>query len=90
MEALDQRSATLNMEEPCSRCRLRLCDPPPADAGPSGGRLPPFYLFPSSNAFHGACLCAEAAALATAAQKGRIQYLQQALSLVRIRELVQQ
>ena len=83
MEALDQRGATLSLEEPCSRCHARLCDPPPADAGPSGGGLPPFYLFPTGNAFHGACLCAEAAALATSAQKGRIQYLQQALAAVR-------
>ena len=83
MEALDQRGATLNLEEQCSRCQSRLCDPPPADAGPSGGSLPPFYLFPTSNAFHGACLCAEAAALATVAQKSRMQYLQEALAAVR-------
>lgn len=83
MEALDQRGATLSLEEPCSRCHARLCDPPPADAGPSGGSLPPFYLFPTGNAFHGACLCAEASTLATAAQKSRIRYLQEALAAVR-------
>ena len=83
MEALDQRGATLSLEEPCSRCHARLCDPPPPDAGPSGGSLPPFYLFPTGNAFHGACLCAEAVALATVAQNSRIQYLQEALAAVR-------
>ena len=54
-----------------------------ASAGPSGGALPPFYLFPTGNAFHGSCLAAEVATLSTPANKKRIQGLVQRLAQVR-------
>ena len=60
-------------------------DPQPsctAGAGPSGGALPPFYLFPTGNAFHGSCLAAEVAALSTPANMKRIQGLAQRLAQV--------
>lgn len=80
MAALDERGATLDLSELCAACREELSAPSPASAGPSGGALPPYYLFPSGNAFHGACLCQQGAALAVPQQRSRIEYLQQTLA----------
>lgn len=80
MAALDQRGATLDLSELCAVCREPLSTRPPASAGPSGGAMPPFYLFPSGNAFHGACLSHCVAATAVPAQKTRIEYLQNTLA----------
>ena len=80
MAALDQRGATLDLSELCASCREPLSAPAPSSAGPSGGALPPFYLFPSGNAFHGSCLCQLGADLAVPAQRTRIEYLQQTLA----------
>jgi hypothetical protein len=41
----------------CNRCIL---DPPPNPLKlPSGGAVPPFYLFPTGQAFHVLCAAAE-------------------------------
>lgn len=77
---LEHRSAALDSSEPCARCGRPLHAPPPSSAGPSGGALPKLYLFPTGNAFHGSCLCAEVAELAPAAQRRRIQQLAERLA----------
>lgn len=56
----------------CARCDRSLAAPPPLAAGPSGGAVPRLYLFPTGNAFHGACLAAEVAAVAPRLQRQRI------------------
>ncbi|KAL4446265.1 hypothetical protein ABPG77_003072 [Micractinium sp. CCAP 211/92] len=48
--------------------------PPPSSAGPACCAVPEVFLFPAGNAFHGSCLCAEAAELAPAAKR-RIKQL---------------
>lgn len=80
LEKLDGRGGTVDMEEPCARCKKPLHQQPPALAGPSGGALPRLFLFPTGNAFHGSCLCAEAAELAPSVQKERILSLAKRLA----------
>ena len=82
MAALEHRAATLDLSEPCARCSIAVGEPPPATAGPSSGAVPPFYLFPSGNAFHGVCLATEVGKLVPAAQQLRIQALLSRLSQV--------
>lgn len=77
---LEHRAGALDSAEPCARCGRPLHAPPPASAGPSGGALPKLYLFPTGNAFHGSCLCAEVGDLAPAPQRRRIQALQERLA----------
>ncbi|KAK9814445.1 hypothetical protein WJX72_006013 [[Myrmecia] bisecta] len=82
MAALEQRTATLDLSEPCARCQRAVGDAPPASAGPSGGAVPRFYLFPSGNAFHGVCAGAEVMDLVAPSQRARIQTLLTRLSQV--------
>jgi vacuolar protein sorting-associated protein 18 len=82
MAALDQRSATLDLSEPCARCGAALQEPPPLASGPFGGAMPEFYLFPTGNAFHGSCLCSEVLQFCSAPQRARIKHVQEALSKV--------
>lgn len=44
--------------------------------------MPKLFLFPSGNAFHGSCLCAEVSAIGTPEQRTRIQRLVKSLSKV--------
>lgn len=83
MAALEKRTAAVDLSELCASCSRPLAAAPPRSAGPSGGVLPPMLLFPTGNAFHGACACAEAAKLATLPNVSRIRNLQEALSRVR-------
>ena len=64
---------SLNASTPCIRC--------PAHC--AGGSVPRLYLFPTGNAFHGSCLCAEVCALAPPQQQARIQRLLERLAKVR-------
>lgn len=82
MAALEHRAATLDLSEPCARCGIAVGEPPPTTAGPSGGAVPPFFLFPSGNAFHGSCLAAETSKLAPAPRQKRIAALLSRLSQV--------
>ena len=75
LERVEGRAAAIDLEEPCASCGRPLHQQPPASAGPSGGALPRLFLFPSGNAFHGSCLCAEAGALAPPPQRKRIARL---------------
>lgn len=77
---LEHRAGALDSSEPCARCGRPLHAPPPSSAGPSGGALPKLYLFPTGNAFHASCLCAEVADLAPAVQRRRIQMLAERLA----------
>lgn len=79
---LEHRSGALDSSEPCARCARPLHTPPPSSAGPAGGALPKLYLFPTGNAFHGSCLCAEVAELAPAVQRRRIRQLAERLASV--------
>jgi hypothetical protein len=72
MAALDGQAGTLDLAEPCARCGRALGTLPGARAGPSGGSVPQFYLFPTGNAFHGACLAAEVMASAAPEQRAAI------------------
>ena len=83
MAALEQRTATLDLSEPCARCGWAVGDGPPASAGPSGGAVPPYFLFPSGNAFHGVCLAVEVMDLVAPQQRSRIKALLSRLSKVR-------
>lgn len=82
MAALEHRTGTLDLASPCSRCHRPLARPPPPSVGPSGGCIPPLYLFPTGNAFHGACAAAEVVALVAPPQAARIQALLLRLSKV--------
>jgi hypothetical protein len=75
LERLGHRAAAVDLEEPCARCGRPLHQAPPPAAGPSGGALPRLFLFPTGNAFHGSCLCAEVAELAPAPQRERVRRL---------------
>eukprot|EP00887_Chlorella_sp_A99_P003324 scaffold26.g3324.t1 len=72
---LEHRAASLDTSEPCARCGRPLHQPPPTSAGPSGGALPRVFLFPTGNAFHGACLCAEVGALLPPHERRRLAQL---------------
>ncbi|DBA75172.1 hypothetical protein WJX77_011350 [Trebouxia sp. C0004] len=82
MAALEHRAATLDLSEGCARCGVAVGEPPPATAGISGGAVPPFYLFPSGNAFHGTCLASEVMQVAPPPQQQRIHTLLTRLSQV--------
>lgn len=82
MAALEHRAATLDLSEGCARCGVAVGEPPPATAGISGGCVPPFYLFPSGNAFHGTCLAHEVMQLVPPPQQQRIHTLLTTLSQV--------
>ncbi|EFN52341.1 hypothetical protein CHLNCDRAFT_139162 [Chlorella variabilis] len=80
LSRLEHRAAALDAAAPCARCARPLSAPAPASAGPSGGALPRLYLFPTGNAFHASCLCAEAAELAPAVQRRRVARLVERLA----------
>ena len=80
LEQLEGRSAAVDLEEPCASCSRPLHQQPPAASGPSGGAMPRLFVFPTGNAFHGSCLCAEAAALAPPPQRDQIMKLARQLA----------
>lgn len=72
LAGLETRVGVLGVDARCARCDRPLGAPPPVSAGPSGGAVPKLYLFPTGNAFHGACLAAEVSAVAPRIQRQRI------------------
>ena len=82
MTSLQKRTATLDLSQPCARCKQPVGGPAPQAAGPQGGCVPPLYLFPTGNAFHGVCAAAEVMALAIPAQGAKIEDLLGQLSQV--------
>ncbi|KAF5834626.1 Pep3/Vps18/deep orange family-domain-containing protein [Dunaliella salina] len=73
---LKGRVAAIQAEQACAQCGVGLLMKPPASALaglPSGGALPPLYVFPSGLAYHGACCAAEAQALMVPPLKTRLR-----------------
>ena len=84
MAALEGQAGTLDLAEPCARCGRALGTVPRADAEHTGGAVPQFYLFPTGNAFHGACLAAEALASAPPQQRAKLQGILKRLAQVNL------
>eukprot|EP00210_Caulerpa_lentillifera_P005686 g5438.t1 len=59
LKKLESRTAIVAQEQACVRCHALLTDPPVRPSVPYGGAIPPFYVFPTGLAYHGACLIAE-------------------------------
>lgn len=81
MAKLEQRTATLSEVEPCASCGRAVGASPPSEAPATA--LPPYFLFPTGNAFHGTCLTREVLALATASQRQRLHNLLPSSDMVR-------
>lgn len=82
LKALQSRTAAVDLAAAaCCRCgRLLLAAPPqpPPGAGLPGGQggaLPPFYLFPSGQAYHALCCAAEVIDLVAPQQQVKIRSL---------------
>ncbi len=88
MAALEGQAGTLDLAEPCARCGRALGTVPRTDAEHSGGAVPRYYLFPTGNAFHGACLAAEAMAAAAPQQRAKTQAILRRLAQVETSALV--
>ena len=70
MAKLDQRAGTLSEAEPCASCGRPVGEVPVDVRTPN--RLPPYFLFPTGNAFHGSCLAREVLELAPSSQRERL------------------
>lgn len=78
LRALGGRAAVVRLTEPCVRCGTPLADAPPLAAVgnlPTGGVLPPFYVFPTGLVYHTPCCAAEVCELAPPAVKGRVVHI---------------
>lgn len=81
MKLLSNRTAVISSSELCVSCGRGILDPPPnALRLPSGGAVPPFYLFPTGQAFHVLCAAAEVVQYGGELRAGRIKKLLQRLS----------
>lgn len=81
LEILECREAHVDLTlATCARCCRPLSQDPVASSGPYGGSLPRTFIFPTGNAFHGSCLCAEVVYLAPDTQGKRILALQARLA----------
>jgi hypothetical protein len=81
LKLLSARTAVISSSELCAACGRAILDPPPNPLRlPSGGAVPPFYLFPSAQAFHVLCAAAEVVAYGGDARAGRTRKLLQRLS----------
>ncbi len=83
ISALESQAATLDLSELCAFCGRQLGSAPPASVSAAPAALPQFYLFPTGNAFHGACLAREVMAAAAPQQQSAISALIKQLSQVR-------
>jgi hypothetical protein len=60
LKLLQSRTAVVSSRQVCVACNRCILDPPPNPLKlPSGGAVPPFYLFPTGQAFHVLCAAAE-------------------------------
>lgn len=76
MALLERRQATLDANELCCKCQRAIGGPPGLPNGLGHGvEIATFYLFPTGNAFHGACLLEVVREGAPAAQAARINGL---------------
>ena len=75
---LENRTATLDDSELCASCDRPLRDAPApskARSQPGANAVPPYFVFPTGNAFHGACLLKEVMLVAGPAQSARLRKL---------------
>jgi hypothetical protein len=60
LKLLQSRTAVVSSRQVCVACNRCILDPPPNPLKlPYGGAVPPFYLFPTGQAFHVLCAAAE-------------------------------
>ncbi|WIA14238.1 hypothetical protein OEZ85_002776 [Tetradesmus obliquus] len=60
LKLLQSRTAVVSSRQVCVACNRCILDPPPNPLKlPCGGAVPPFYLFPTGQAFHVLCAAAE-------------------------------
>jgi hypothetical protein len=81
LKLLSNRTAVISSTELCAACGRSILDPPTNPTRlPSGGAVPPFYLFPTGQAFHVLCAAAEVVQYGGEVRAGRVQKLLQRLS----------
>lgn len=81
LQLLSSRTAVISSGQLCAACGRAILDPPPNKLRlPAGGAVPPFYLFPTGQAFHALCAAAEVVAYGGEARAGRTRKLLQRLS----------
>ncbi|KAF8061305.1 VPS18 [Scenedesmus sp. PABB004] len=76
LRLLGSRAAVVSSRQTCAACGRAILDPPPNPRGlPDGGAVPPFYLFPTGQAFHILCAAGEVVAYGGEARAGRVRKL---------------
>lgn len=81
LKLLSNRTAVISSSELCAACGRSILDPPPNPTRlPCGGAVPPFYLFPTGQAFHVLCAAAEVVQYGGEGRAARVQKLLQRLS----------
>lgn len=81
LKLLSNRTAAISSSELCVACSRAVLDPAPNPLLlPSGGAIPPFYLFPTGQAFHVLCAATEVVQYAGELRAGRVRKLLQQLS----------
>lgn len=87
LKLLQTRSAVISTREICVACNRSILDPPPNPLKlPTGGSIPPFYLFPTGQAFHVLCTAAEVIRFGGEVRADRVRRLLQKLSVLEPRE----
>jgi hypothetical protein len=81
LKLLSNRTAVISSSELCVSCGRAILDPPPNPLRlPSGGAIPPFYLFPTGQAFHVLCAAAVVVQYGGEVRAGRVRKLLQRLA----------
>lgn len=81
LKLLSNRTAVISSSELCVACGRAILDPPPNPLHlPSGGAIPPFYLFPTGQAFHVLCAASEVVQYGGEVRAGRLRKLLQRLA----------
>eukprot|EP00877_Chromochloris_zofingiensis_P007678 jgi/Chrzof1/3163/Cz12g14060.t1 len=81
LKLLSCRTATLSTRETCAKCGRPVADAPPNKSNlPTGGAIPPFYLFPTGLVFHVVCASEEVLHLGGPSRAQRVKTLLQRLS----------
>lgn len=81
LKLLSNRTAVISSSELCVACGRAILDPPPNPLHlPSGGAVPPFYLFPTGQAFHVLCAASEVVQYGGEVRAGRVRKLLQRLA----------
>lgn len=81
LKLLSNRTAVISSSELCVACGRAILDPPPNPLRlPNGGAVPPFYLFPTGQAFHVLCAAAEVVQYGGELRATRVRKLLQRLS----------